>query len=264
MSSPKPRQSSQSPVFFLLALIFGLGVLLGVWRFYQAKQIKNEDLETSGFEVSSAPEYSEPSPPSAHENVIKRKDRLDYLIKEDRTTIVKQRSNPTPSAAHRLSPLETRKAKKIFKAVRFYYDLKNSERFKNSDFVREWKKDFFSYDDLRKVNAEYQKDRDALRFMVNMTKSPNFKELLSKHFKRPDSQDFLRSMTKSPEVQAAADTFTENIHIKNMVKHLDLANRLREEQIETAPESVDPPSTEDKKILKKKLEIKKTFLDIFK
>ena len=71
-------------------------------------------------------------------------------------------------------------------------------------------------------------------------------------------------MSKPPEVQAAADTFTENIHIKNMVKHLDLANRLREEQIETAPESVDPPSTEDKKILKKKLEIKKTFLDIFK
>lgn len=113
--------------------------------------------------------------------------------------------------------------RKVKKAKSTFYDLKKDPRFKNSKALQDWKKEFLGHKDLRKINAAYQKDRDAIKFMVKMVGSPNFRGMFGKYMLREDMRDFIQTMAKSAAVNAAADTFLADANMGALAKHLGFA-----------------------------------------
>ncbi len=106
------------------------------------------------------------------------------------------------------------------RATLFFFDLKNQPRFKNSAAIQNWKRDFLSHPDLKAVNDRYRKDGDAIRFMVDMTQSPNFQGMVKEYLGRPDARAFIRDMTAAKEVQDSADSFLEDVNIGAAVERI--------------------------------------------
>lgn len=243
-------------MLILLFLLVDVGLIIWAWHLYQKKQ---EQYDSSGFAYQSAPVEIEALAAPEPKASVRSKDGVDYLIKEDRgqsrqdRRIESRRTQPVSAAV-------AQRRRKVFKATSFYYDLKNSPRFKNSKLAREWKADFLSYPDLKAVNDAYQKDRDAVKFMVNMAKSPNFSELLKNHFSKPETKEFISKMTKSKAVQEAASVFKKDTNIDAMIRNLGLANEAREAAQSSPPAKKSQAPIEVKS--RQKLEMQESLMKI--
>ncbi|MFH2202393.1 MAG: hypothetical protein ABIJ96_04720 [Elusimicrobiota bacterium] len=250
MQRDSPAKRSAVPLATSILALAVVGVLILGWHLYQRGR-EQKSFDASGFALAEKPQYTDTAGEEA-DSPRQTEDRIDYVVPEQSATHRRGRTDaarpPVPGAARQDSAPRRRK---VSRAVSFYYKLKNSEKFRNSPLVREWKRDFLAYPDLQAVNRKYQKDRDALEFMVGMTKSPNFRQLLKKHLSRPEAQDFLRQMKSSDAVKDSAKTFMQDAHIAALVRHLDLANAAEE----AAPPAAAPAG-------KMKLEKQSNIMDI--
>jgi hypothetical protein len=110
----------------------------------------------------------------------------------------------------------------LTKAKRFYYNLKMTPKFRNSRAIHQWNREFLAHEDLRKINAKYLKDRDAVAFINAVVQSPNFMNLAARHFREPDIQAFAEQMMCSKEVTASIGIFGKDDQVNRALARLRL------------------------------------------
>jgi hypothetical protein len=246
------RPKSVAGQIFLLVVIFvDIGLLIWGWHIYQRRQA--EKLDGSGFDLSRTPE-KEKNPYAAMPDPIPVEDleaSMRLIIKESRDLPAlgqgrggappvqtespgakkKTRSAPRPprtDSARSMRDVSAAERRKVKRAKGFYYALKRDARFRNSKVLTDWKKEFLSHSDLRKINAEYQKDRDAIKFMVKMVGSSNFRGMFGKYMLKEEMRGFVKEMAGSAVVKAAADTFLADANMGALAKHLGFAKNKME------------------------------------
>lgn len=240
MSSVLKPKSLGGQIFLLFVIFVDVGLLIWGWHIYQRRQ---ERLDDSGFNLAKPPEEKNPFSSAPDPFPVEDLEAsMQLIIKESRDLPAlgqgrgasparrtdapdKVRSAPPAgkTASRSMRDASQEERRKVRAAKSSYYDLKNDARFKNSKALKDWKEEFLSHDDLRKINADYQKDRDAIKFMVKMAGSSNFRGMFGKYMLREDMREFVQTMAKSAAVAAAADTFLADANMGALAKHLGYA-----------------------------------------
>lgn len=240
------RPKSAAGQIFLLVVIFAdVGLIIWGWHLYQKRQ--QDKLDASGFNLAQTPK-EERKPFASMPDPVKVDDleaSMRLVIKESRDLPAlgqgrggappvqtgaeaarTARAAPPPArppSARSMKTVSAEERRKVRKAKGFYYNLKNDPRFRDSQVLKDWQKEFLSHDDLRKINAEYQKDRDAIKFMVHMVGSDSFRGMFGKYMLKPEMRDFVKEMAGSAVVTAAADAFLADANMGALAKHLGFA-----------------------------------------
>lgn len=78
--------------------------------------------------------------------------------------------------------------------------------------IRQYGKEWMSYPDLKKLNDDYMRDRDPIRFVKGLSGSDNFRAMMRKYIAQPAVQAFLREAVVSapPEATIAATEYLRN------------------------------------------------------
>ena len=227
MGIQKEEKSALGPGLILLILLVDVGIIIVAWHFYQRRQ---ERLDDAGLNFARAPEAD--AAPAAPRTAPKEEPLpgIDRYVKKEslqpgRLGPPAAPGGPGPGTAKAgPPPAASRQAVlKMDGAVNFFFQLKNSERFKNSKVVQSWKRDFLSYPDLKRLNDDWRKNHDPLSFMVGMVKSPNFQTMAGKYLATPDMQAFVKQMATAPSVLNSAGSFMADDAIKGAVSTLKLA-----------------------------------------
>ena len=108
------------------------------------------------------------------------------------------------------------------KAEDAYYQLKKSQRFKNSKVISDWKREFLSHPDLAAIDARYRRDGDGARFLKGMVRSGNFRQMLGRYLAVPDMQAFIKELAAKPAVMAAGRTVLDDQAVMDTVKSIQI------------------------------------------
>jgi hypothetical protein len=72
--------------------------------------------------------------------------------------------------------------------------------------LRRYGRDWMSYPDLKKLNDDYFVDHDPVKFLMGLSRSPNFPKLVSRYAQEPALRDYVvEGIRKAPaDLEAAA------------------------------------------------------------
>ncbi|MBI5244947.1 MAG: hypothetical protein HY922_14870 [Elusimicrobia bacterium] len=221
MALQKRSSSIVGPMLLMVVILADIGLLVVGWHI---RQQRKAEYSLSGLNLAAPPRprtyvppvsspaqapaapaaAPEPSPSGALSSVV--------LEKVDKNTAA---ARPEPSA---------KQGEKTWlkKAEDLYYQMKKSRRFKNSKALRNWKKEFLSHPDLAAIDARYQRDRDAGRYIKEMVRSPSFRGMLGKYLVSPDMQAFIKELAMKPAVMAAGPGVLEDKTVMDTVMALKI------------------------------------------
>ena len=228
MGVEKSEKSSFGPALILAILLLDVGLMIWGWHLYQRRQ---ERLDDGGLNFARAPEADParpPAPAAPEEAPLSGIDR--YVKKEALAPAGPPGARPGTAPASAAAPkkaasfaAQPKEAKlKIDKAVSYFFDLKNSPRFKNSKVIQAWKKEFLSHSDLKALNDGWRKDHDPFKFLIGMVQSPNFRGMTEKYLAQADMQAFIKDMATAPAVVNSAGSFMADDSISGAVSGLKL------------------------------------------
>ncbi|HBL18407.1 MAG: hypothetical protein A2X36_14450 [Elusimicrobia bacterium GWA2_69_24] len=209
-----PRQKSLAgPILLLIVIMADVGFGIWGWNVYQEK--RRQRREFSAVNVAKAPEQETTSPFAAPQGPRTQRgpDGLGYLIKEEGGAALPAAPGPDT----RVTPEER---ERIQTSVRAYYRIKGDPRFASSRAIRDWTRDFLTYPDLRAIHERYQKDRNPIRFLADMTASPHFLRLRRKYLNAPDLQAFIGLLAAAPDVTAGSDTIIAKANLGAAIRDL--------------------------------------------
>lgn len=220
--------------FWALLILLALagGISFGWWALVYRNQDKMQESGGGAFNVPEAPDQNEPKtgvsasrtdPDSS--GILEPGVLVDMAeFMEDRPQMRPAPAAKAPGAAAAAPATTVRRSENpaVTKAKRFYYNLKNNPRFRNSKALRRWNREFLSHKDLRKINAKYQKDRDAAAFVTAVLQSPNFMNLAAKYLFEPDIQAFAGQMMGAKEVTASIEASGNEALVKQSLAQLRL------------------------------------------
>lgn len=90
-----------------------------------------------------------------------------------------------------------------------------------SPVIRGYGKEWMSYPDLKKLNDDYFKDHDPIKFALGLAKAPNFRTMVAKYAGMPEIQAaVVQGMTKEGPtdlLQAGLDVVRQDPEIKGVV-----------------------------------------------
>lgn len=232
MGVQKEQKSGLGPGLILAILLLDVGLLIWGWHLYQRRQ---ESLDDAGLNFSRAPEPS--AAPAVPADAGPKEDPLsgiDRYVKKEALPAVSTRTAPSPAAAPGQAPggrpalaapsapASPEMKRKMDRAADAYFALKNQPRFKNSKVVQEWKKDFLSHADLKALNDQWRKDKDPLKFVMGMVRSPNFHKMAAEHLVKKDMRDFISEMAGNKAVKESASTFMTDESVATAAKAFGL------------------------------------------
>ena len=87
--------------------------------------------------------------------------------------------------------------------------------------IRQYGRDWMSQPDLRKLNDDYMRDHDPVKFMLGLSRSENFSKLVRKYAGKPEIREFIvQGMKQAPtELTGAALGALQNDRVlKDLVK----------------------------------------------
>lgn len=226
------QKSGIGPALIIGILLLDVGLLIWGWHLYQKRQ---ENLDDAGLNFSRAPEPSaepavahvpaKPEPMGGIDRYVKKEALPD--VRASTATAAQAAKAPSagagkPALAAAAAPVTPDMKRKMDRAVDAFFDLKRQPRFKNSKVIQGWKRDFLSYPDLKKVNDDYRKDKDPLKFMMSMVRSPNFQKMAAEYLVKQDMRDFIKEMTGSKAVKESAGTFMTDESVATAAKAFGL------------------------------------------
>lgn len=202
-----------------LFLLANVGLVVWIWRISKGKEAH---YDSSGFVMASAPRASLPAvgytAASRPTRVMEGPER--NLIKDPdlklggrRPETGLRRATSARAEEDRSIAVRPETRRRVEKAARVYFRLKKSPQFKNSPTIRAWKKDFLSFADLRSIDEQFNRDHDAVRFLVGVGRSPNFPLLLQKHLAAADIQTFMREIRMRPELVGASQELLKEFNL---------------------------------------------------
>lgn len=270
MTEPSPPKSPLGPMLLIVILLLDVGLLVWGWYIYQSRK---PQYSGAGLDFSRPPTPSETPAPRAlptqadpskdwdiTKNIVQDEEGFDPSPSASvpgTPGAAGRPSAPRPAGAPGSIPSPSGQCRpqtreKVSRAASVFFALKKDPRFRDSKVIREWKRDFLTYPDLRAVNDQYRKDKDPIRFLVGMFRSPNFVAMVKKYAATPDAQDFLKAMASSEVVVGSAKDFFKDYNMEAAVRHLPIpgADKLGAPAQAPAP----GPGIRDNPALKKYLE----------
>lgn len=215
MPEPGPsRQSRGVAALFAAALVASAGGVLG-WHLLQNRGSEKQ-LDVSGFDLSAAPSShpAAPPPPAPSSEPAPARSGLGFLKADEGIRVAGEGGSSSAARSPEADRAKRRKeaalsfaqaARKHEGRVRAYF-LKATRRHPS---VRRYGRDWMSYPDLKRLNDEYFRDRDALKFMTGLARSDNFPKLVRKYAADPA----IRAVVVDAAKQAPADLMSASLDV---------------------------------------------------
>lgn len=203
--------------------------LVGVvgWYLFQNRGGDRENLDVTGFDLASAPQSQRPAVPLPQAPEPAQPESSLGMLKADAGMRVVDGNASGESGTARAAASKAAESadsaktlgelcKKYEKRVHTYFLAKTRQYPSVRDYGREWMK----YPDLKKLNDEYFRDRDPVKFMKGLAKSENFGKLVKKYSTDPAIRNVVIDAAKqapSDLMAAGMDYLNKDKAIKDLV-----------------------------------------------
>lgn len=188
--APPARESKGGAI--LVAAVVGVSAVgVAGWHLLQNRGADKERLDVSGFDFAAAPTGTRPVVQPTYTGPAEQASSLGMLKADAGMRVADGGSGGgSGSGTADSGPAQKRKeaglsfqqaARKHEKRVREYFTAAT----KKHPSVRQYGRDWMSYPDLKKLNDDYFKDRDPVKFMYGLSKSENFGKLVKKYATDP-------------------------------------------------------------------------------
>lgn len=194
--------------------------LVGVvgWYLFQNRGGERGALDVSGFDLASAPQTQRPIVPLPEPSAPERPESSLGMLKADAGMRVVDSNASGESGEARAAASKAAEQEKSGKTlgelcrryekrVHAYFLAKTRAH----PTVRQYGRDWMSYPDLKKLNDDYFRDRDPVKFMKGLAKSENFGKLVKKYSTDPA----IRSVVIDAAKQAPSDLMAAGVDYLN-------------------------------------------------
>jgi hypothetical protein len=194
--------------------------LVGVvgWYLFQNRGDDRASLDVSGFDLAAAPQSQRPAVPLPAAPEPAQPESSLGMLKADAGMRVVDGNASGESGTARASASKAAQAaesgktlgelcKKYEKRVHTYFLAKTKQYPSVREYGREWMK----YPDLKKLNDDYFRDRDPVKFMKGLSKSENFGKLVKKYSNDPA----IRAVVIDAAKQAPSDLMAAGMDYLN-------------------------------------------------
>lgn len=199
-------------------------VLVVGWYLFQNRGSNKEALDVSGFDLAAAP--SSPRPvmpaPATTDPAPSPQSSLGMLKADAGMRVVESNASGESGSARAAASKQQEQEKsaktlgelcrKYEKRVHVYFLAKTRQY----PSVRAYGRDWMSYPDLKKLNDDYFKDRDPVKFMKGLAKSENFGKLVKKY----STDAALRNTVIDAAKQAPSDLMAAGVDYLNNDKNI--------------------------------------------
>lgn len=225
--TPQPRTGRFATVLVTLVVA---GSAVGVLGWHLLANRSNGRMDAAGFDLDDAPKTaatpggeasSVTAEPAAPSSLGSFKAEEGMRIAEDSAA-----SKGALSAAARAQQEKEKKREDFAKTSRKYeagtrdFAVRMTQKY---PVVRQYGKDWMSYPDLKKLNDDFMRDRDPVKFMLGLAQSQNFGKMMKKYAGSPEIREFaLGALKQSPlELKGAvAEVISDNRVIKDLVTNI--------------------------------------------
>lgn len=212
----------------LVAAVIGVS-LVGVvgWYLLQNRGGDKQNLDMSGFDLASAPASTRPLIPAPQAAPEPAPASSLGMLKADAGMRVVdsnasgESGNARAAAGRQAEQEKSAKTlgelcRKHEKRVHAYFLAKTRAH----PSVRQYGRDWMSYPDLKKLNDDYFRDRDPVKFMKGLARSENFGKLVKKYSTDPAIRETVIDAAKqapSDLMAAGMDYLNNDRNIKDLV-----------------------------------------------
>ncbi len=196
------------------------------WHLLQNRGGDRAGLDVSGFDLAADPATPRPvAPAPAPSDPTMPASSLGMLKADAGIRIVAGNANsdtaPNQAASQAKKQAEAGKsfeqlARKHERTVRAYF-MKATAKYPS---VRQYGRDWMSYPDLKKLNDDYFRDRDPVKFMKGLSKSENFGKLVKKYSTDPAIRAVVIDAAKQAPTDlmaAGMDYLNEDSNVKTLL-----------------------------------------------
>ena len=254
MSETPPARTGRFGAIFVILVIAGSAV--GVLTWHLGANRGAGSVDTTGFDLDTAPDsVRAPAAASRRPDAAPRSSlgsfKSDAGIRVADGNASARRSGPSPAAEAQLQKQESREslakaARKHESAVRRFAQRMTARY----PVVRQYGKDWMGHPDLKKLNDDYMRDKDPVKFLLGLSRSENFGKMMTKYAGAPEIREFALGAVKQSPLElktAAMDVLGSDRVVKDLVMNVAKAVGLPASVIGTI-EGGAPAKTESSKI----------------
>lgn len=204
MSETPPSRTGRFGAIFVAVVVAGSAVGVLGWHL-----LSNRDagrMDNAGFDLAETPDAERPAaapaprPPAAAPQSSLGTFKADAGIQVAEGGA--QKSGASPLSAAQRKKEESRQdfaktARKYEGTVRGFAERMTAKNPLLQQYGREW----MSYPDLKKLNDDFMRDKDPVKFLLGASQSENFGKMVKKYARAPEIREFV--------IQAFKETPTE-------------------------------------------------------
>lgn len=227
--APAPRTGRFGGIF--VAVVVGGSAVAVLGWYLMTNRGGGAALDSSGFDLSAAPESPRPAPaaaPAAPEPA-QPQSSLGMLKADAGVSVVSPGGTQAPAgggAAARPADKKQAAALSFTEAARKHEgDVRNFAMKMTNKYplIRQYGKDWMSYPDLKKLNDDYQRNHDPIAFMVGLSRAPNFGTMMKKYAGAPEMREaVVQGMKSVPSdlLASGMDVLQTDGALKNLVSNV--------------------------------------------
>ena len=218
---PQPRTSRFGAIFVAVALG---GSAVGVLGWHLLSNCGNNQLDSSGFDISAAPDAPRPSASGSLSAAPEPSSGLGMLKSEPGLRVAGS-GGPAPAAGTAGAPNVKAQAALSFKEAAIKneklvtaFSRRMEARYPS---IKQFGKDWVAAPDLRALRDQYWRDRDPVKFAYGLAQSKSFGKLIKKYAADPGVRAFVMEGVKQAPADllgAAGQVFQNDRVVKDLVK----------------------------------------------
>ncbi|OGS35920.1 MAG: hypothetical protein A2506_05175 [Elusimicrobia bacterium RIFOXYD12_FULL_66_9] len=259
MSETPPSRTGRFGAIFVAVVVAGSAV--GVLGWHLLSNRGEESMDNAGFDLEKTPEGVPPAPVAQQPEDAPQSSlgsfEEDAGIRVANGSSSAQKSGDSPSRMAQKKKEESRlgfakAARKHEASVRGFAERMTARY----PVIRQYGKDWMGYPDLKKLNDDYMRDKDPVKFLLGVSQSQNFGKMMKKYAGSPEVREFaIAAVKESPlELKAAtADLLGNDRVVKdivmNVAKGLGLPPSITGAIESADPSKVDPAKIDQSKVM---------------
>lgn len=207
-----------------------LGSFVAVVGWYLTTNRTGMAVDTSGFDLSSAPKSQTPAPTYSGPASAEPASSLTMLRGDAGVRIVSPGTNAAaPGAKPAADTPEAKKenAHASFKDMARKHEMEvrrfAAKMVKKYPLLEQYRKDWMAHPDLKKLNDDYARDKDPVAFLNGLMKAPSLGPMIKQYAGKREIISFVtEGMREAPGelTSSAADVLSTDGAIKNLVANV--------------------------------------------
>ena len=222
MSETNPSRTGRFGAVFVIVIVAGSA--LGVLGWHLLSNRGGSGLDMSGFDLEKTPESRRPTAAAAGKPQSPASSM--GMLKADAGVLIVDGGSSGPGAgrpsgatAPDKRPRQmglTEAARKYEAAVRRYARRETAKH----PIIREYGREWMSHPDLKKLNDDYMRDKDPLKFLAGLSKSENLGKMIKKYAGKNEIRQFIVQGSKEAPADlaaAAVDALKSDRVVKDLI-----------------------------------------------